>query len=121
MAVNPQAAVEILQRRFSQSHQDDERRAAELRRLLPPLVDLLVQEFQVRRVVLFGSLARGYAHAGADIDLAVEGLEPADYFSALSRALEVAGGRVDLIRLEEAPERLARIIAERGEVLHDSR
>ncbi len=121
MAVSPQAAVEILKRRLSQRQAEEQRRAATLRRLLPPLVKLLVEEFRVRRVVLFGSLAHGYAHAGTDIDLAVEGLETAAYFQALHRALDIAGVRVDLIRLEEAPERLGRIISERGEVLHDSR
>jgi len=39
---------------------------------VPLVADVLVREFGVRRVVLFGSVARGEARADSDIDVLVE-------------------------------------------------
>ncbi|RME46017.1 MAG: nucleotidyltransferase domain-containing protein [Chloroflexi bacterium] len=77
---------------------------------------LLKERFGARRVILFGSLAgQGPWHGGSDIDLAVEGLEPADFFPAYSacRDLVPRGLELDLIPLEDAyPEMRARILGE---------
>lgn len=64
---------------------------------------LLKSKYGVRRVLLVGSLARGDARPGSDIDLAVEGLGQADLFRAgaeLER--EARGFEVDLVPLEDA-------------------
>lgn len=64
----------------------------------------LAEEFKVRGVYLFGSLAEGFFHEGSDIDLAVEGLEPHLYFKALAKLHEVSGGfKVDLVPIEASP------------------
>ncbi len=121
MAVSPREALAFLRRRMAESLGADERAAAELRRLLPGVVNVLVREFGATRVVLFGSLAEGLARADSDIDLAVAGLAPADYFRALGRVETAAGRRVDLVPLEEASPELLRRIHETGEVLHGAR
>jgi predicted nucleotidyltransferase len=71
-----------------------------------------------RRVVLFGSVAERRTHARSDIDLAVEGLDAADYFRAYAAAEDAIapGPTLDLVRIEEAPPRLRQAIG-RGEVL----
>jgi predicted nucleotidyltransferase len=78
---------------------------------------LLKEQFGVRRVYLFGSLAgQGPWHSHSDIDLAVEGLPPEKYFRALSGLWDLLpeGVELDLITLEDAsPELAARI---KGEV-----
>jgi predicted nucleotidyltransferase len=57
----------------------------------------------VRRVLLMGSLARGDARPGSDIDLAVEGLGYADLFRAGAELEgEARGFAVDLVPLEDA-------------------
>jgi len=66
---------------------------------------------------LFGSLARGDAREDSDVDLAVEGLPAAEYFPALAELMEVFGGRVDLVRIEEAGESLRACIREEGKEL----
>lgn len=109
-----------LRKRLAERAPEASKAVEELRRLLPGLVAMLVGEFQVRRVVLFGSLAAGVPREGSDIDLAVEGLRPARYFAALARAASLAGRDVDIVPLEEASPRLAEIIAQRGEVLYES-
>ena len=90
-----------------------------LRIAAPALAEMLVRDHGALRVWLFGSLAWGAADGQSDLDLATEGLPTGEYFRALGALLERAPGRVDLVRLEDAPESLrARILAE-GEVLLD--
>ncbi len=65
------------------------------------IVDMLRQQFHVRRIILFGSLANRRFAPGSDIDLAVEGLSRADFFAALARANELSQFWVDLKPLED--------------------
>jgi len=120
MAITAREAVAILRERLARTLPDREMWSARIRARVPAVLDVLVREFRVRRVVLFGSVAAGMAHAGSDIDLAVEGLSPADYFRALARAGDVAGRDVDLVRLEEVSGPLRVIIDSTGEVLLES-
>ncbi|MFQ5857976.1 MAG: nucleotidyltransferase family protein [Anaerolineae bacterium] len=77
---------------------------------------LLKERFGARRVILFGSLAgQGIWHGRSDIDLAVEGLDPAEFFPAYSacRDLLPPGLELDLLSLESVyPEMRARILGE---------
>lgn len=118
MGVTPEQAVAELRRRLARQLPERRRCADRLRSRLPAVVDVLVREFGVRRVILFGSLASGFVREDSDIDLAVEGLPGRSYFTALLRAEEVAGCRVDLVPLEEVSPSLRRLIDDRGEVLH---
>lgn len=79
-------------------------------------IALLKSRFGARQVILFGSLAgQGAWHSQSDIDLAVAGVDPADFFKAyaacsnlLPRDLEL-----DLVPLEDVyPEMRARILGE---------
>ena len=71
------------------------------------------------RVYLFGSLLDiDRFHGGSDIDLAVEGLAPAEYWAAWRVVEDLAdGASVDLVRLETAAEALQRVVGEEGEAL----
>ena len=79
-------------------------------------IELLKSRFGAKRVILFGSLAgQSPWHDRSDIDLAVEGLSPADYMRALSACWELLpeGVDLDLVPLEDArPEMKARILGE---------
>lgn len=78
--------------------------------------DLLRQRFDVDKVVLFGSLARGdMFHAHSDVDLAVWGLAEAEYLRAVSSLLDLDGSiDIDLVRIEEAKPALRRRIEMEG-------
>lgn len=80
---------------------------------------LLRKEFDVDEVWLFGSLASEPRHDAFDIDLAVRGLRPEKYFSALARVSEVVNGPVDLITLETCSARVRRAVATTGERIDD--
>jgi len=80
---------------------------------------LLRRRFAVRRVILFGSLADGdWFSADSDIDVAVEGLAPGDYWEAWRLLESVIGERpVDLVEIESAGESLRRMIERTGMAL----
>ena len=83
---------------------------------------VLVERYGARRVWLFGSLARRCsAHAGSDIDLAVEGLPPEKYFRVLADIWErlPAGFELDLVPLEDAKPDLVALVLEEGELLYE--
>jgi len=52
-------------------------------------------------VFVFGSAVRGQLRANSDIDMAVSGLPPLVYFSAISQASELIGRPVDLVDLDD--------------------
>ena len=80
----------------------------------------LVERFGAERVYLIGSLCRpGGFHLHSDIDLAVVGLAPEQYFRALSEVCELAGREVDLIVFEEATPDMATHILEKGMLLYE--
>lgn len=67
---------------------------------------------RIAYALVFGSAARGQAHAHSDVDVAVglvEGthLEPMDIGALAARLEEAAGRAVDLVLLDEAPPGLA--------------
>ena len=75
----------------------------------------LVKRFGARRVVLFGSVARGDIHKRSDIDLAVWGIPPKDFY----RAVAFASGhsrkwKVDVVDAEDCREFVRRSILEEG-------
>lgn len=75
----------------------------------------LVKRFGAHRVVLFGSAARGDIHKKSDIDLAVWGIPPKDFY----RAVAFASGyskewRVDLVDAEDCRETLRYFILKDG-------
>ncbi|MCQ3980537.1 MAG: nucleotidyltransferase domain-containing protein, partial [Anaerolineae bacterium] len=76
----------------------------------------LKNRFRARQVILFGSLAgQGVWHSQSDIDLAVEGVDPADFFKAYVACSNLLpdGLELDLVPLESAsPELQARILRE---------
>lgn len=79
----------------------------------------LAATYAVRRVVLFGSLARDEFRVESDIDLLVEGLPPDALFRAGADAEEIAGEiAVDLVPAEAAGVRLLQRIKLEGRVLY---
>ena len=115
MSLEPYLAT--LRRRDAALRADALRRAEAARARLPEVVRVLVEEFGVTRVVLFGSLRWGALHERSDLDIAVSGLASDAYWRALDRVTCAAGRAVDLVPLEEASASLRARIDADGEVL----
>lgn len=110
--------VEGLRARLESRREEEQARRERLRAALPLAVERLVREFGVRRVVVFGSLARDEAGLESDVDLLVEGLPPERLFeasAALSRDLD---SEVDLVPAEAARPEVLRRALEEGQLLH---
>jgi predicted nucleotidyltransferase len=67
-------------------------------------------------VFVFGSATKGGLRPGSDIDLAVRGLPPSVYFSAISRAADLLGRPVDLVDLDD-PTPTVRYLLGSGELV----
>lgn len=100
--------------------------SAFIRRYWPTIAELrtaLSNERNVSLAVLFGSLARGTANPGSDVDLAVQLRDPTfDRLLDLQVRLEAHLGRkVDLLPLDELREapNLAAAIADEGRPITD--
>lgn len=112
--------VEAWRKRLAREESERRMRAKQLRELAQACAHRLVQDFSARKVYLFGSLLReDIVHSRSDIDLAVEGLESARYFEALSALWKLlpAGVELDLVPLEEAKSGLAERVRAEGELL----
>ena len=74
----------------------------------------LLQQLGATRVWIFGSLDRPWFHAGSDVDLAVEGIDPRRLTEAWRRVEEIIEAPVDLVSMEDVDERLRQRILQTG-------
>lgn len=79
---------------------------------------LLKARYRAKRVVVFGSLVRESVFTPwSDIDLAVWGLSPEDYFDAVGEAMERGldeGVSVDVVDMGTSPPSLREVIEREG-------
>lgn len=91
------------------------RNREDLEKIAMAAAQLLIEEFQAKRVLLIGSVVRGVLHKRSDIDLVVEDLPPQNYIKALTAIYDLLppGLELDLIPLEDAaPSLRARVLGE---------
>jgi len=69
-----------------------------------------------REVYVFGSAATGRTTEESDIDLAVSGLPPEDFFRAMGEAGDILQRPLDLVDLDEATP-FTRYLQEEGELV----
>lgn len=91
----------------------------DLRILASRCSELLKDKYQVSKIFLIGSLARGNVHEGSDIDLVVEGLPSNLYMKALTDLWDLlpAGVELNLIPFEDAFTSLKEKTVREGEVI----
>lgn len=63
------------------------------------------------QVFVFGSATKGGLRPDSDVDLAVRGLPPTVYFSAISKASDILGRAVDLVDLDDPTPLVRYLIA----------
>jgi len=90
------------------------RRREEAWKVARVAAEMLKKRFRATRVVVFGSLARKTVFTPwSDIDLAVWGIAPEEYYRAAGAAMDIgleSGIRVDVVDAEESgPQLLAEI------------
>ena len=60
-----------------------------------------LKEAGAREVYVFGSAARGELRDESDVDLAVSGLPPENFFRAMGEARGILGRELDLVDLDD--------------------
>ena len=107
---------DTMRRRGEQARREQEARRRRARRTARRVADYLRRAYDANRIALFGSVAEEVPlSARSDIDLAVWGLDSADYFEAVARVQdEAAPFQVDLVRIEQCPESLREVIQREG-------
>jgi predicted nucleotidyltransferase len=83
--------------------------------LILAAADLLLR-MGATQVFVFGSVTKAGLRPGSDVDMAVRGLPPTVYFSAVSKASDVLGRPVDLVDLDD-PTPLVRHLIGSGELV----
>jgi predicted nucleotidyltransferase len=68
------------------------------------------------QVFVFGSATRGRMRPDSDVDMAVTGLPPKFYFSAVSKASDLLGRPVDLVDLDDSTP-IVRHLLQSGELV----
>ena len=61
----------------------------------------LLRSMGATQVYLFGSATKGGLRPDSDVDVAVRGLPPEVYFSAVSKAADLLGRPVDVVDLDD--------------------
>ncbi|MEW6669928.1 MAG: nucleotidyltransferase domain-containing protein [Thermodesulfobacteriota bacterium] len=89
--------------------------AAEARGVARKVAEELKQRFGAKRVVIFGSLARGDLGIRSDIDLAAWGIPPVDYFRAVGYVTGFRSAwKIDLVDAEDCSTSLREVIEREG-------
>ena len=85
----------------------------------------LVEEYPVRRVILFGSYARGDATENSDVDLIIDSegqLNGFDFFGIVGTMVKAMPIKIDVFELAEVkrPSKMFDKIMEEGVVIYES-
>ncbi|MBI4669002.1 MAG: nucleotidyltransferase domain-containing protein [Elusimicrobia bacterium] len=98
--------------------------SAREKEILKKSVQALRKYLSPRRIILFGSRAKGKSQKGSDFDLAVDGRQPPAEISRRMRdEIEKFGGlyHVDIVYLAGLNPGLRRIVLKSGKVVYERR
>jgi len=76
------------------------------------------KEFGARKVLLFGSCLED-AESAHDIDIAVRGINPRDFFRYYGRVSIAIDDEVDIVDLDDIREHLYKRILSKGRVIYE--
>ena len=108
--------IRWLRRRASSPAAKNEKLHARAWEVAQVAAQLLKERYGVNRVRVFGSLVHaGRFHTGSDIDLAVEGLKPADYWEAVTSVLFLDNRiPVELVEKTECRPEIWKVVEREG-------
>ena len=70
----------------------------------------LLRRYGASDVFVFGSATKSTFRPGSDVDIAVTGLPPDVFFSAIAKASDILGKPVDLVDLDDRTPRVRYLI-----------
>ncbi len=93
-----------------------------MKELLKEIVNLLVDELNPERIILFGSRSKNRAHKYSDFDIAIEGVDlDLRKERKIKEILDEISGvfTVDLTNLDKADKKFREIVYHTGEILYE--
>jgi predicted nucleotidyltransferase len=100
-----------------QNHIEEKRKAREI---LKTIKQVLIEEFKVNKIILFGSLLTDKFDKESDIDLAVEGIKKDEYFRAFSMVNDLGKKYlIDLKPLEDLEPYFLEKVLKKGECIYE--
>jgi predicted nucleotidyltransferase len=108
------------QRRRIEQELHNQELVKQARQDLQKITEMLVREFNAKKIILFGSLIQGNFNQDSDIDLAVAGISPSDYFHILAAINSVSDRWIDLKPLEALDPHFLKRVLQTGECLYAS-
>ncbi|WP_124977414.1 nucleotidyltransferase family protein [Aphanothece sacrum] len=112
--------LDYWQKRQQEQQLRHQKIAQKARENLVPIIDYLIQNFKIKRIILFGSLVKGNFCESSDIDLAVEGIPSAQYFQVLAKVNFMSDRAIDLKPLESLDTHFLNRVLQTGECLYAS-
>ncbi len=76
------------------------------------------KEFGAKKVLLFGSCLEDIESA-RDIDIAVSGIKPREFFKYYGRVSMAVDDEIDIIDLDEVREHLCKRVLSKGQVVYE--
>ena len=76
------------------------------------------KEFGAKKVLLFGSCLEDIESA-RDIDIAVRGIKPREFFKYYGKVSMAVDGEVDIIDLDDVREHLYKRVLSKGQVVYE--
>lgn len=117
---NLDTQIAYWQRRRVEQELQNQQLAKQARQDLEKVIAILIDDFKVKKIILFGSLAKGNFSQESDIDLAVEGVSPSDYFHVLAQVNSMSDRWIDLKPLESLEPHFLQRVLQTGECLYAS-
>jgi predicted nucleotidyltransferase len=77
------------------------------------------KEFGAKRVLLFGSCLKDIESA-RDIDIAVSGIKPREFFKYYGKVSMAVDNEVDIIDLDDVREHLYKRVLSKGQVIYEA-
>lgn len=81
-------------------------------------IEKISKEFNVRKVLLFGSCLESIETAN-DIDIAVEGIDPKEFFRYYGRISMAVDDVVDLVDIDDLREHFRKRILSKGRIIYE--
>ena len=81
----------------------------------------ILKEYVVKRIFLFGSVAKSKHRSHSDIGLACEGISPERFFKALGELLSTTRGSIDLVDIKEVKDTLRKRIEREGILIYEAK
>ncbi len=113
-----QTSFNALHEKWKQEREIRYRRSMHVRQKLISEGRDIFKEFNLKKVVLYGSIFAGNMRQDSDIDILVDSLEPEKFFIFQCRLEERIGIPVDVHNMDE-DEKFTRKMLQRGEVIYE--